>query len=249
MTTEVITGVDRPNKETEAEASTQSRESENSDIAYTFADSAKVFISWSRSLGSQEYQVRFLANLLREAVQSEPFSLLSGTSFGTFMLTAWDPSVSYALTSTDPDEFRESEIRRAETTLIAMFAGARDEIFDLGMDSRFSTELTKLVELMPYAAIEALDRVLKTPGWDVEVTTEALRQIGLIEQSGTKKLRLRLLFKYLSHHSIRVRDAACLGIDALEDRSAIPELRSALQSESSDSIKETISQVIKQLES
>lgn len=249
MTTEVITGVDSPDIEAEAEASTRSLESQIAEITYAYADSAKVFTYFRRFLGSQKHQPWFVADLLREAVQSEQFSLLSSVFFGPRILTVPDSSVSYALTSTDPDEFRESGIRLAETTLVAMFVGARDEIFDLGMDSRFSMELTKLVEWMPFAAIEALDRVLESPGWDIEVTTEAIRQIGLIEQPGTKKLRLKLLLKYLSHKSIRVRDAACLGIDALEDRSAILGLRSALQSESSDSLKETISQVIEQLES
>jgi len=160
--------------------------------------------------------------------------LMSGTSPSFGVPDSWDPD--------------ESEVQRFEAILRRVFEKARDEEFENGMESQFSRSLSSIVVRGSDIAVEAISRVLKDRKLDIEVSVETLHLIGLIEHGPTRSSRLSILTQYLQHENIRMRDSAYVGIADIDDPSAIPGLRKALDSESSELLRQTLREVIGLLE-
>lgn len=176
------------------------------------------------------------------------FDPLRGTPFHPIGMVTGNSPLSIAQTSSDADDRRAAELQRLEAGLRVIFDDARGEEFEFGMDSQFSLSLAALFDAAPFDAVEVLDTVLNASKKNTDVLIEALRQIGLIEHSPTRPARSRMLIQYLQNKNVRIRDAACLGLAGLDDPSAIPAMRIALNKETSNVIKELMGQVITQLE-
>ena len=174
---------------------------------------------------------------------------LFGSALADAMYLWFDYSQSYiAQSSSDPYDYWELQARRVDATLDLVFDDAHDEEFENGLESKFSESLSAIVNLHDQVAVEAIGRKLKAKNIGIEVLIEALRQIGQLDHEPTRPIRLKLLEPFLRNDNIRVRYAACLGLAALDDVTALSALRKALVAEQSDKIRVILLRVLNQLE-
>ena len=124
-----------------------------------------------------------------------------------------------------------------------------DEVFSDGMDTAFSQRLNMAVEACGHAAVHAIDRLLRSDRADVEVVGEFLRQMGSVEDPWTHHSRLDILINNIQSPDPRIRDAASLGLAALDDPAAIGAICSALERESSPQLRRNLKLVKDQLQS
>ena len=129
----------------------------------------------------------------------------------------------------------------------ALFIKAREERFEDGMESDFSSGLISMIRMCGNAAIEVIAKLILYERVNPEVASEALRWIGHIEQASTYTDRLWLLERSLRCSSARVRDGVALGLASLDDPHAIPYLKQAIQREQCEELREDMEQVLAQL--
>lgn len=142
-------------------------------------------------------------------------------------------------------ELNPAKLRRSIENL---FISARDEIFEDGMESRFSTELVSTIARYGDYALEVIESLILSESAIPEVASEALRWIGDTEHKATHEIRLRLLERSLSCSSPIVRDGAVLGLSFMSDPRAIGSLRDALKREDSKLLRRYMEQVLEELE-
>ena len=124
---------------------------------------------------------------------------------------------------------------------------ASNEVFHDGMESRFIAALTVTILRFGRAAVLSVDEMLETTSVNVEVTGELLRGLGMIEDRSTHDERLALLTNQLKSEDARIRDAASLGLAALEDPRAIPALEAALKVETNLFVRPEFESAIEEL--
>ena len=105
------------------------------------------------------------------------------------------------------------------------------EIFEDGMESRFSRKLVALIKQYGNDAIDAIGELIRQRRMNVENVAEAMRWLGHIEHPPTHHKRLQLLTRGLVDEEYRVRDGAILGLESLGSPEAIPALEKAISSE------------------
>ena len=123
-----------------------------------------------------------------------------------------------------------------------------DEVFVDGMESALSKGINVAVETFGESAVTAIEKLLGTDGANVEVVGEILRQLGSIEDPWTHYRRLSILTDNLKSTDPRIRDAAAIGIAALDDPAATDAIRGALDQESSLQLQGNLRLVLDQLQ-
>ena len=126
-----------------------------------------------------------------------------------------------------------------------LFRGAIDEVFEDGMDSRFSKRLRRIVLDYGADAVNALAKVLD--GANLGVAEEAIMQMGYIDDEATHPARLSLLESALKSPRVRIRDAASIGINAMDDPAAIESVRAAIKNEPHIRLRQNLRDVLEQL--
>ena len=129
----------------------------------------------------------------------------------------------------------------------ALFESAKEQIFEDGMESEFSTGLISLIQKYGNDAIMVLTQIVVDEKADAEVTSEALRWLGQFKDSTTYSYRLWLLERSLRCSSERVRDSAALGLAYLDDPNAIPYLKRAIEEEQIGELRMDMEQALGQL--
>ena len=124
---------------------------------------------------------------------------------------------------------------------------AEDEVFEDGMESNFSKGLASAIEEYGDAALTAIETIILNTNTNIEVQGETLTQLGAIDNPSTHHRRLAILTSALESQDVRIRDAASLGIETLEDESAIPAMEAALHREPSVKMRDNLTAVINQL--
>ena len=147
-------------------------------------------------------------------------------------------------TATAQVEQPEVEIDRE---LHALLSSARNEYFEDGMQSSFSSGLLSFVTGNGNAAIESLTVALLAESNSIEVISESLRWTGRVQQPSTRVSRRRLLELMLRHQSARVRDGAILGLASMNDPYAIRAVVQAIQREHVIELKKNMVDVLVQL--
>lgn len=132
--------------------------------------------------------------------------------------------------------------------LDSTFERGRDMRFEDGMESEFSRELVRLVELHGIVALAIIGRLIADQRSGGEVAGEALRWLGRMEQSQFHWARMRLFEESLCSPSPAVRDGAILALASLNDPHAIPYIRGAVQQETIRELREDMEQVLAQLQ-
>lgn len=129
-----------------------------------------------------------------------------------------------------------------------VFTEAKEEIFEDGMESHFSMNLSGFIKAYGHSAMETIIPIILSPQSNAEVIAEALRVIGRLNHKSTYRDRLWLLERSLYSDSIRIRDGAVLGLAFMDDPMAIPPLKSAIEREKLLTLRNDMEQVLAQLE-
>jgi hypothetical protein len=145
--------------------------------------------------------------------------------------------------STLPDVISITLYQEAEY----LFASAKDEVFEDGLDSFFSKALVSRVQEYGDAFVDVLAHFILARDANEEVAWEALRWLGKLSDAKTYVKRLWLLERSLASSSPVIRDGAGLGLAALDDRHAIPYLKLAIQREEISILRSNLEQVLTQL--
>ncbi len=132
--------------------------------------------------------------------------------------------------------------------ILTISAAAREQTFEDGMESDFSTDLTSILALYGNAAVMALSDLILNEKIDAEVASEALRWLGQMDDRQTHDERLRVVEQSLGCSSARVRDGASLALSFLDDPHAVPYLQEAIDREANPELREDMIQVLEQLE-
>ena len=116
-----------------------------------------------------------------------------------------------------------------------------------GLDREFPHSLREFVrEHGLYGVLELATALGKHH--NSEVVEETLIHLGAIEDDLTLEVRLSLLQQFLRSTDVGFRDAAGLGIAAMDEPSAIEDLREVIQSETAPRLRRNFNQIIEQLE-
>jgi hypothetical protein len=144
--------------------------------------------------------------------------------------------------------------------MAALFAAAKDEYFEDGMESAFSRGLIRLIGEYGEKAVVELAFLILHDQVNAEIAAEALRWLGHMEGPGgpaptqlrqdmrSYQRRLWLLERSLFTASARLRDGATLGLASLDDPHAVRYLRRAIAQEPSPELRSDMEQVLAQLE-
>ena len=151
-----------------------------------------------------------------------------------------------------PDDMQAEEYESGSGNLLRvridrLLADAKNEVFMDGMDSIFSRELHRIIETFGHRAISAIERAMERR-LNAEVAEELLRQLGYREDAGTHCGRLNILLQSLQSPEPRVRDAASIGLAAMDDRRALPAVRAAYTNERHALVKDSLKMVVDQLQ-
>jgi hypothetical protein len=132
--------------------------------------------------------------------------------------------------------------------MAALFAVAKDEYFEDGMESEFSRGLIRLIGEYGEKAVIELAFLILHDQVNAEIAAEALRWLGHMEDRRSYQRRLWLLERNLFTSSVRIRDGAVLGLTSLDDPHAIRYLRRAMNQEPYPELRRDMEQVLAQLE-
>ncbi len=142
-------------------------------------------------------------------------------------------------------EKKEEEI---ESKVFALFEAADAEVFEDGIENRFSQDLISLITSLGNAAVKSVADIIISGHANPEVASEALRWIGRLDNPQSSSNRLWLLESCLNCDSAKTRDGAILGLASMDDPKAIPYIKNAMERETLSELKKDMQQVIDQLE-
>ena len=155
----------------------------------------------------------------------------------------------YSPGSAPDTDFTGHVLRRINirSALVRVFRDGSEEVFEYGMESRFSRTLDSIVRSYSNDAMVEMESILAQADISLDVREECLLQLGAIEHNPTSQSRLSLLIDHLWSEQVGVRDSAALGIASMDDPSAIHPLQHAVQVEKSDRLREDLQLVLDQL--
>lgn len=130
----------------------------------------------------------------------------------------------------------------------ALFMSARDLFFEDGIENDFSKGLFGIIQTFGTEVMPDISRLILSKDVNADVAAEALRWIGLIDDSKSYAFRLWILEECLNSSSARVRDAAAIGLSYLDDPHATEPLRKAIGREDYEELRADMEQVLNQLE-
>ena len=130
----------------------------------------------------------------------------------------------------------------------ALFGDAEDETFADGMNSVFGQKLERIILHYGNASIGALEQALQSSRCNVEIVEEALRLVGNMMDAKTHDRRLEFLEHELKSVNIRIRNAASIGLEALDAVRVIPDIQKAINCEKNQMLKTNLKMVLKQLQ-
>ena len=174
--------------------------------------------------------------------------ILSGLFLTVNSMTAFDRIVSESATSWEKVLEYPLGTVFLKDMIQKMFFDARDEIFEDGMSSFFSASLIRIVQDHGVAAVRALEEIISASDVNTEVAEEALRQIGYMDDKRTYQHRLSLLVRALESPNARIRDAASIGIEAMDDPATIESLQRAIDREQHEQLRQNFKDVLAQLQ-
>ena len=189
--------------------------------------------------------------------KSAPTSDESGAEYLLQILLGSQPSLITAQTSrrsARPYDFEGSSTEplsvrySLSTELETLFASGKDCLFEDGVGTEFSRELSYLVWRYGETAVDLIADLIVNEKIDAEVASEALRWLGRVDHAPTCQRRLWLLEKALFSSSPKIRDGAGLGIASMDDPHAIPYIKQAIEKESIQDLRQDLEQVLEQLE-
>jgi hypothetical protein len=130
----------------------------------------------------------------------------------------------------------------------AAFGNAAEEDIEDGMDSRFSQELSGLINEHGVAAVAVAEGLIAEGKINALVAAEALQWLGRIHHPQSLAYRLEVLKRALSSTFVQVRAGAAFGLAYLDNPEALPSLRQAIERERCAELRKDMMVVLEQLE-
>jgi hypothetical protein len=130
----------------------------------------------------------------------------------------------------------------------SIFARAKEEVFEDGMESDFSQNLSAFIKSFGHSAMEIIIPIMLSEQTNAEIASEAFRILGRLNNNTTYRERLWLLERGLYSASARVRDGAVLGLAFLNDPLAVAPLKATIDRERIPELRKDMEQVLAQLE-
>ena len=127
-------------------------------------------------------------------------------------------------------------------------AAARDEFFEVGIESQFSRDLQRLFRFDSTIVLQYLTTKLIENDSNSEVLAEGLRWASRQETSSIRSRVVDLLSAGLNHMSSLVRDEAALGLAYLDKTAALARLPGVLERETVPELREDLKELISSLE-
>lgn len=151
----------------------------------------------------------------------------------------------------DPADSADNPLPESDNSLLPtmrrIVAESAWENFADGMESALSRKIHSLIQAHGGEAVGAIGVLVKNGLADAESAEEILRQVGYSEDETTRGARMELLVDCLFSPSPRVRDAASLGIAAMDDPAALNAVETALANEPTEFIRYSLTLVVEQL--
>ncbi len=179
----------------------------------------------------------FLGNTTSQ-IEEECRAALRQTSFPR------QPALELDSETSEPPEYTLAYSGDEVTTL---FAVAKGEVFEDGMESSFSRSLRDSVLAHGDCTVLECANLIMSERVDPDVASEALRLLGRMAHAPTYNFRLYLLRTGLSSSSALVRDGALVGLSLMDDAAALPSLSEAVKTEKVRWLKRDMQRVIEQL--
>ena len=129
-----------------------------------------------------------------------------------------------------------------------IFASAKEQIFEDGMESDFSLALVDFITSYGQSAMQVVASLILPGQLNSEVVSETLRVIGRLRHKTTHRDRLWLLEWGLYSPLARVRDGATVGLAFLDDPAALLSLKCVVERELISELREDMEQLLAQLE-
>lgn len=218
------------------------------DLASGTGLAGAVMVHYSTELASKLRFAELLEGVKQHRRDSATRLTLSGLFLTVNSMTAFDRIVSENATSWEKALEPPLGTVALEDALRKLFFDARDEVFEDGMSSFFSAGLICIVQDHGIAAVRALERIISAADVNAEVAEEALRQMGYMDDKRTYRHRLSLLERALESPNIRIRDAASIGIEDMNDPAAIESLQKAIDNERHEQLRQNFKDVLAQLQ-
>ena len=162
--------------------------------------------------------------------------------------TSRSPMLAFSVDATIVDSLSSIQEVTLFQWLRQWFDDAKREAFFDGMDSVFRRRLHLLIRCYGDMAIDAVREAIDLFRDDEEVVDEALRQLGLLDDDRTHYSRMRVLIQELESDNPRIRDAASIGIAALDDPLAVDSIRKAMVNEQFEDLRQSFKEVLEQLQ-
>ena len=128
-----------------------------------------------------------------------------------------------------------------------LLRSANYEVFEDGMDGDFSNSLNRIIRDRGVAAVYALEGTIYADGVNPEVAAEALIWVGRMDDKASQNARLSMLERALESPNVCIRDAASIGIGAMDDPAAIGSLRKAIDRERCGLLRQNLKDTLEQL--
>ena len=129
----------------------------------------------------------------------------------------------------------------------SMLHKANYEIFEDGMESGFSDSLNRIIKSHGIAAINTLERMMYADSVNPQTAAEALIWVGRMEDGDTQQVRLAMLEHALESRNACIRDAASIGIGAMDDPAAMDSLQKAINREQCCLLRQNLKDTLEQL--
>lgn len=121
--------------------------------------------------------------------------------------------------------------RALEELMERLWHRADDEVFEDGMESALSNELSAIVREYGDNAVLEAHHLIRIARESLDAAAEALRLLGRIQDRATLRSRMWVLAECLKDVSLVVRDGAAIGLASSGQRGAADLLRSAAEGE------------------
>lgn len=133
--------------------------------------------------------------------------------------------------------------------LKALFSLGENTTFAVSINNPFSTSLAGIIEAQGAAALSAIEQMILNEATSISLAAETLDCIGNIESATHRIERRRLLETCLNKSRfVWVRDAAAVGLSAMDDPRSIAVLQQAIDREEHHELKADMLQILEQLE-
>jgi len=135
-----------------------------------------------------------------------------------------------------------------EQQILSLFQTASDGVSEDQQYRAFSDKLSTLVILYGDSAIEAMAPFIIGDRVNAEIASATLNCLSHIEGRTSYNFRIWIMERSLQSRSSWIRDAAALGLEAMDDPAAIPYLKEALGREPNSELRRYLQSVLEYLQ-